>query len=107
MKIIINEENDWEGETFGYILDVSEQELKHIEDILKNDDGNLAGYILEIKDLPINEIDKINKYSDNTYMDRLNTISRPENTDNIFLKLSNKNFSDVFYKGVNFNILSN
>lgn len=63
----ITEENDWEGETFGYIIDLSEQEYEYI---IKNITNCLSLSLEETNYTP-EQVETINKHSSNSYMPRL------------------------------------
>lgn len=92
-QFTVKERNDWEGETFNYVIDITEDEAKEVADKCKQfGDGSLS---IKQTDYTNEDIKKMNEDSSNCYMD---FIARYE------LKLNAlKNwteFGDCFYKGV-------
>lgn len=93
MQVTITEHNDWEGETFGYILDL---EPILIDKILKGLQEEIEEGVIEVSvdtNYTQEQVDTINKHSSNTYMDRLNFYSLAVNDVEDW-------YYDVFYKGV-------
>lgn len=68
MQITVTEENNWEGETFSYVMEVTEQMADAIEDFVKPDDSmkfeRNTSYTKE-------SIAEINKHSNNSYLQRI------------------------------------
>lgn len=92
----ITEENEWEGETFGYILDLDTEILAKIEKGFEAINMDYGVEILRIEESNYTEQDvqKINNASSNTYMDRLNFYRLQENLD-----LNNFEYDQFPYKG--------
>jgi hypothetical protein len=66
----ITEENYNEGETFWYIVYLTNEEYNEYLNLLSTEDCCLT-YIIEESNYTLKEITMINKHSDNTYMERL------------------------------------
>jgi len=68
MQITVTEENDWEGETFSYVMEVTEQMADAIEEFVKPDESmkfeRNTTYTKE-------SIAEINKHSNNSYLQRI------------------------------------
>lgn len=93
----ITEDNDWEGETFGYILTLTDEQFEKIKtgfEIINEDEG-YDKVTIEPCDYSQEQIDLINKKSRNRYMDRVNYYELNENEFN----LDSFEYSDFPYKG--------
>lgn len=90
-QITVTEENDWEGETFSYILEVDEKMLSKIKEGLKDVD------CIEIEENTSHtkeDVKKYNKISSNSYADRFQFCKIEKLPKGKF-----KWYDDVFYKG--------
>lgn len=63
----ITEENDWEGETFGYIMDLTDDEVALITKGLTESEF----HSIEQSSHTPEDVALVNKHSDNSYMPRL------------------------------------
>jgi len=63
----ITEENDWEGESFGYIMDLTSEEFEFIQTNIKDSQC----LTIEKSDYSKKEVKLVNQHSENTYMPRL------------------------------------
>lgn len=90
-QITVTERNEWEGETFSYILNVDDEMLSKIKNGLKNK-SNLK--IEEDTTHTVESIKSLNRQSHNTYMNRyqFNEIKLPTGKFDWY--------DDVFYKAV-------
>lgn len=90
----ITEENDWEGETFGYIVMLTEKQAKQIEQ--RFEEINDGEEILSIEESNYDQktVDLINKKSKNSYMNRLGFYTLNPTVD-----LTNFDYNDFPYKG--------
>ncbi|MDX1365476.1 MAG: hypothetical protein R3243_14795 [Arenibacter latericius] len=90
-QFTVKERNQWEGETFNYVVDLTEDEAKEVAEKCKQfGNGTLS---IKQTDYSDEEIKKMNDASLNCYMD---FIARYELKD---LKTWSE-FGDCFYKGV-------
>lgn len=95
MQVTITEINEWEGETFSYILDVNEDILSQLKEGLKSSD---VVTIEENTTFTTDDVDNTNSTSSNSYMDRIG-FYEIRNTD--FKKFDDFEFyEDLIYKGV-------
>lgn len=91
IQVTITEENDWEGETFSYILYIPRKTAFKIEEAFKSDYEVTIDYPTKYTEA---KVKNINKMSKNTYMDRIG-----------FYKLDKLPkgkfdwYEDIFYKG--------
>lgn len=94
-QITITEDNDWEGETFSYILNVDEDTRKKIIEYFnknKTEEDEENPWSIELDTTYTQEkVKEINKHSKNSYMDRINFYMLKEDID--------FNGEDIFYKG--------
>lgn len=91
IQVTITEKNDWEGETFSYIMEVNAETLSLIKKGLANCS---AIKVQENTIFTPDEVDKLNAASRNTYMPRFAFYELEP--------LPEKEFNwydDVFYKG--------
>jgi hypothetical protein len=92
-QITVTERNPWEGETFNYVLYVTEKEKK----VIKQKIANQQEETLSLKDSNYDEktIEEMNLASNNEYMDFFAIYKLEKNA------LRNwKDYGDCFYKGV-------
>lgn len=90
MQVTVTEKNNWEGETFGYILEVEQETLDLLS---KSFEDNKFVTVEETNHTP-EDVEKINAHSRNTYMKRLGYYSLPD-------KLPKEDlYESVFYKAV-------
>ena len=69
-QIRIIEHNDWEGETFSYVLEVSKEISTEIQRILKKEDPDGDTWEIELDTRYDNEtVEMLNKHVNNGYMD--------------------------------------
>lgn len=96
MQITVKERNDWEGETWNYILDVEPE----VVDIIKNEfRGRSDIEVYEETEYTQEEIDQLNGRSDNTYMDEYGFYEPLTAGKLLYLKDINGDlYDDVFYK---------
>ena len=66
----ITEENDYEGETFWYIVYLTDEEFNEYLSLFSTEENEWV-YTIEESNYTVWEITMINKHSDNTYMERL------------------------------------
>jgi len=92
-QFTVTERNDWEGETFNYVLNLTEKEAKEVAEKCEQfGDGSLSISETNYTDI---DIEKMNKASSNCYMDFIAKYELKEHA------LKNwKEFGDCFYKGV-------
>ena len=64
----ITEENDWEGETFSYVMDLTDEEFNYINDRI----GSIDALSIEPTTHTKESVKIINDHSDNSYKDRIN-----------------------------------
>lgn len=91
----ITEYNDWEGETFGYILMLTDSEY----DIIAKAFEDSESFEIKPSEYTYEQVDMINKHSSNSYMSRLQ-----------FVRLSDDvNLSEIdeetFYKRNNLDLI--
>lgn len=69
----IIEENDWEGETFEYVVMLTDEEAQIIEAKFKSDDFYTSSFTIQEFEEPYTskDVKLINKHSENTYMPRI------------------------------------
>lgn len=92
-QYVITEKNQWEGETFKYVLYLSDDEVKLIEQ--KMEEYGRGALSIEPSDFDDGQIRDLNKLSDNCYMDFIAAYKLEDSA------LADwKNFGDCFYKGV-------
>ena len=87
----VKEINDWEGETFNYVLLLDDSEVK----IIKEKIDSLGDDLLSIKETSLTDkdIQLLNDNSDNSYMNLFQVCALNENS------LENwEEFGDCFYK---------
>lgn len=65
---VIEEKNEWEGENFGYIMDLTEEEYNIISNAFKNSNS----FSIQECSLTYEEVKKINRAVKNGYKDRYN-----------------------------------
>lgn len=77
MQVRVIEHNDWEGETFSYVLEVSQDiadKLVEILDEYDSDEWELETNTSYTKE----EVDNLNRHVDNGYMDYIGFYEIPE-----------------------------
>ena len=89
----ITEENDWEGETFGYILNLTDEQYQIIKSRFEEDD-DFECCSIEPSNYTLEDVKLVNKKSKNGYMDRLCFYKLKEDLD-----LVNCEYGDFPYKG--------
>lgn len=92
-QITITERNDWEGETFSYILNLNDEEILDFKNGLKN---NSNVKIEEDTNFTKDQIKELNNKSSNNYMWRYQFVE---------FKKPNYDFNwyeDIVYKAVGF-----
>lgn len=67
----ITEYNDWEGESFGYIMLLTTEEAEKIEKKAKEIFEDEEVITIEETDYTEKDVEKINRVSSNSYMNRL------------------------------------
>lgn len=89
----ITEVNDWEGETFGYIVNITEDTFQRVSDILQeiSDSGEAEVSIASSSYTP-EQVELVNNHSSNTYMERLGFYE-------ITNSLTSTDYSNFPYKG--------
>lgn len=89
----IKEYNDWEGETFSYIVELEDKQFLTIKERFEN--CPIMTECCSINPISINdkEIKLINKHSTNSYMNRMNKCTINEN-----INLSNFEYAEFPYK---------
>jgi hypothetical protein len=95
MQITITEENDNEGETFGYILELSPELVEKFKEGLADWDELVT--IEENTSYTKEDVEYINKHSSNNYMDRIGFYEF-----NGFPKFDFDFYENIVYKGVGF-----
>lgn len=100
-QYIITERNDWEKETFSYVMNLSPIQYKKFCNTLLLLDKNKC---LSIKESSYTQedIDKINEKSNNTYMRRIGFYT----LDKDFAFHKWKEFGQFFYKGLGLKFIS-
>lgn len=88
-QVTITEENDNEGETFNYILDVTEIQFQRLYEAFKNDDF----FTIEKSNYDLDVVKQLNKQSKNSYMNEYGFYDLPENFD-----FDNFEIYEIFYK---------
>lgn len=94
LQFTVTEGNEWEGETYGYIIFITQNQADFIQDKINQFD---IGHYLDIKqtNYSLYDVSVINKHSSNSYMSRLAFYEFFEEE-----TLNNwKEQDDVFYKG--------
>jgi hypothetical protein len=89
----IEEVNDWEGETFSYLVNLDEETFNKIKTLFEDEEFEGECYIKESY-LTKEEVDLINKYSSNGYMERMQFAELEEDLD-----FNNLEYNDFPYKG--------
>ena len=89
----IEERNDWEGETFSYIVELTEEQFNKIQKLFEGDEFEEVCSISEC-DYTKEQVDLINDKSSNSYMDRIAFYKLDPETD-----LENSEYNDFPYKG--------
>lgn len=98
MQITVTENNDWEGETFSYVMEVTEQMADAIEEFVKPDESMK----FERNTTYTNEsIAEINKHSDNSYLRRIGfyEFDNPEVEKRLLTRTCGEH-DNFFYKSV-------
>jgi hypothetical protein len=94
IQITVTENNDWEGETFSYILNVDAEMLAQIEFGLSAYNESVI-WIDKFTSFTQESIKPLNRISNNTYMNRFGFYEVKELPKEDF-----RWYEDVFYKGV-------
>jgi hypothetical protein len=91
---LIDEDNDWEGETFGYLLELTKEQADQIKIRFAEEDFEGECTINTADDLTRRDVMMANKFSTNNYRDRLSYMRLKEG-----LNLSNFQYQNFPYKG--------
>ena len=95
MQIRVIEHNDWEGETFSYILDEGLETVNKIQHVLHEADEFGEVWEIELNTEYTSElVNTLNKHSQNTYMDYIGFYEIPGGAEIT---------EDLFYKGAGLN----
>jgi hypothetical protein len=92
-QVTITERNQWEGETFSYILNLDDETILEFKNGLK-DNSNVK--IEEDTNYTKEQIKELNNRSNNSYMDRYQFVEFEKP------KYDFKWYDDVVYKAVGF-----
>lgn len=93
IQIRVIEHNDWEGETFSYVLQLSQEQAEYIQ-------KSVEDYWGEFWEVEMNtnytseQVELLNKHNDNGYMDYINFYTIPDGA---------QIDEDLFYKGAGLN----
>ena len=92
------EDNEHEGETFGYYFPQNEDNIKalgELEHLL--DAGLFTCYFIDWEPYTKEELRLISKGANNSYMDRVNFVTKKVDWESVFEQLEND--EDPLYKG--------
>lgn len=93
----ITENNDWEGEIWGYIINLTEDQYELLNSKMSEDENMPLS--IEPTDHTEEFVEKVNKHSYNIYMDSLSFMKFKSNFDfNILKNLKGEEFWNCFYK---------
>lgn len=93
IQIRVIENNEWEGETFSYVLQVTPELAQEIQDLFDEDDEDFWDMELNTSYTP-EQVEMLNKHSSNSYMDYINFYTIPDGA---------QIDKDMFYKGAGLN----
>jgi len=99
MQITVTDHNDWEGESFSFVLEVDEK----LAEKIKSQEMRLMQVELGTTHTAI-DIDNINSISDNGYMDRIGLY---EIKPHIIIVNGIDFYDTLFYKGCGLNKITN
>lgn len=93
IQIRVIEHNDWEGETFSYILQVTPEQAEEIDMLIQTLDEEFWEVEINTSYTP-EQVEMLNNHSQNDYMDYINFYTIPEGA---------QIDEDMFYKGAGLN----
>jgi hypothetical protein len=93
IQIRVIEDNDWEGETFSYVLQVTPEVAEEIDMLIQSLSEDIWSLELNTSYTP-EQVEMLNDHVDNGYMDYINFYTIPEGA---------QIDEDLFYKGAGLN----
>lgn len=95
--VIVTDHNDQEGEDFSFVLELSENQIKSIQEEIDNMDEPYLSMIVDA-DISDETIEIMEKTSSNGYMSRIARYELPKDFE--YPDEDETWYDDVFYKGI-------
>lgn len=89
IQVTVTENNDWEGETFLYVLQVNQEKAQEISEYFSREEFQEDWFVELNTDYTPEKVELLNEHSDNTYMDYIGFYKIPEGreiSDELFYK---------------------